>query len=791
MKKFLGTILLALFAVSMMAQTAKSPVKGNVSYNRQPVPGAVVTAGNAQAITDALGNFDLGKLPRGNYTLTVNSLGFELYSTPLSVGSAASALQVQLNPSSLYLQPLEVKSVRAAELAPFAKTNISKAEIEKNNLGQDIPFLLNQTPSVVVNSDAGNGVGYTGIRIRGSDATRINVTLNGIPYNDFESLGTYFVDLPDFASSLSSIQIQRGVGTSTNGAGAFGATMNLATNEFNEKAYGELNNSFGSFNTWKNTLKAGTGLIGHHFTVDARLSSITSDGYIERAHSDLKSFYVSGAYITQKSSLRLNIFSGKEKTYQAWYGVPESELATNRRTNPAGTEKPGTPYDNQTDNYWQTHYQLFYNHSFSNRLSFNTAVFLTRGRGYYEEYKAGQDYSKYGLPNVTVGNVVVTSTDLVRQRWLDNYFYGQIASLQYKTATDELTFGGGWTRYDGKHYGNITWMKTGTVPPNYRYYDYPATKSDLNLYTKWQHQLSASWLGFADLQYRHVNHDMKGFEGSPTLNVNRSFDFVNPKAGITYHKDGLQAYFSYALGHKEPNRDDFQASPVSQPKQETMHDFELGIEQRKGQYYFGANVYYMNYRDQLVLTGAINDVGSYTRTNIPNSYRLGIELQGGASLASWLRFNANLALSRNKIGSFTEYIDNYDNGGQNPVAHKDADISFSPNIIAAGTITLKPVQAVEINLLSKYVGKQYMDNTQNEQRKLSAYFTEDLQAVWTIRHVVFKEWKLTAQVNNLFNRMYEPNGYTYSYIYNNSLSTENGYYPMAGTNFMVGLNIKL
>lgn len=791
MKKFLGTILLALFTVTLMAQTAKSPVKGNVSFDHQPVAGAVVTAGNAQAITDALGNFDLGKLSRGNYVLTVNSLGFELYSTKFPVGSGPANLQVLLKPTSLYLQPLEVKSVRAAELAPFAKTNISKPEIEKNNLGQDIPFLLNQTPSVVVNSDAGNGVGYTGIRIRGSDATRINVTLNGIPYNDFESLGTYFVDLPDFASSLSSIQIQRGVGTSTNGAGAFGATMNLATNEFNEKAYGELNNSFGSFNTWKHTLKAGTGLIGHHFTVDARLSSITSDGYIERAHSDLKSFFVSGAYITQKSSLRLNIFSGKEKTYQAWYGVPESELATNRRTNPAGTEKPGTPYDNQTDNYWQTHYQLFYNQSFSNRLSFNTAVFLTRGRGYYEEYKAGQSYAKYGLPNVIVGGVAVTSTDLVRQRWLDNYFYGQIASLQYKTSADELTFGGGWTRYDGKHYGNISWMQTGTVPPGYRYYDYPATKSDLNIYTKWQHKLAANWLGFADLQYRHVNHDMKGFEGSPTLNVNRSFDFVNPKAGITYHKDGLQAYLSYALGHKEPNRDDFQASPVSQPKQETMHDFELGIEQRRGQYFFGANLYYMNYRDQLVLTGAINDVGAYTRINIPNSYRLGIELQGGASLASWLRVNANLALSRNKIGSFTEYIDNYDNGGQNAVAHKDADISFSPNIIAAGTITIRPVQAVEINLLSKYVGKQYMDNTQNEQRKLNAYFTEDLQASWAIRHVLFKEWKLTGQVNNLFNRMYEPNGYTYSYIYNNGLSTENGYYPMAGTNFMLGLNIKL
>jgi len=785
-------MLLASLIHFLHAQTAKSPVRGHVSASPAiPVAGALVSAGPYQTTTDDQGNFDLGRMAAGSYTITVSSLGYHNYAAPLKLSGAAVQLEIVMSAAPLYLQPLELRSVRASEHAPFAKTNLGKAAIEKNNLGQDIPFLLNQTPSVVVNSDAGNGVGYTGIRIRGSDATRINVTLNGIPYNDFESLGTYFVDLPDFASSLSSIQVQRGVGTSTNGAGAFGATLNLATNEYNEKAYGELNNSFGSFNTWKNTLKAGTGLLGGHFTLDARLSRVSSDGYIERASSDLKSFYLSTAYIGKTSSLRLNIFSGKEKTYQAWYGVPESELATNRRMNPAGTEKPGTPYDNQTDNYTQTHYQLFFNDALSSRWSFNTAVFLTRGKGYYEEYKAGQAYADYGLPNVTVGSTITTKTDLVRQRWLDNYFYGQIASLQYKGDKDELTFGGGWTRYDGKHYGTIVWMKTGSVSKDYRYYDYPAVKSDLNLYTKWQRRLSEQLLGFADLQYRHVDHNMKGFEGSPALTVDRNLDFVNPKAGITYHDHGFQAYLSYALGHKEPNRDDFQASPASQPKPETLHDFELGIENSMAGWSVGANIYYMNYVNQLVLTGKINDVGSYTRINIPRSYRLGIELQAAVRPEPWMNLSGNLTISRNKIKSFTEYIDNYDTGGQNAIAHSNTDISFSPAVIGAATITIIPAQQFEISLLSKYVGRQYMDNTQNMARSLRAYFTEDLHLNWTVRKFIFGEWKIMAQLNNLFNRKYEPNGYTYSYVYNNQTSTENGYYPMAGRNFMVGVSVRL
>lgn len=793
MKKFLGITMLTLITLIAFAQTHKSLIQGRITekITQTPVAGATVSLGNRKTLTDEQGRFSFGRVNQGVYTFWVNSLGFRDHTETISVIQTDTRIEIELTPAALFLQPLELKAVRASNKAPFAKTTISKEEIAKANLGQDISFLLNQTPSIVVNSDAGNGVGYTAMRIRGTDATRINVTLNGIPYNDAESMGTYFVDLPDFASSVNSIQIQRGVGTSSNGAGAFGATLNMSTNEFNEKAYGESNNGFGSFHTIKNTLKAGSGLIDGHFTIDARISRIKSDGFIERAGSDLSSFYFSTAYLNKKSSLRLNIFSGKEKTYQAWYGVPEYLLSTNRRNNPAGTEKPGSPYENQTDNYTQTHYQLFFNHAFSNKWYFNTAAFLSRGKGYYEEYKADQSYSKYGLASVIAGGIPITKTDLVRQRWLDNYFYGQIASIQYKHNRDELTIGGGWSAYDGKHYGNIVWMQTGSVAKDYRYYDLTATKTDVNLYTKWQRQLNANWSSFADLQYRHVKHDMKGFQGSPGLTVSRSFDFINPKAGITYTMNGWQAFFSYALAQKEPNRDDFQAGLTKQPKPETLHDIEVGIERKKSDYHFGANIYYMYYYNQLVLTGQINDVGAYTRINIPHSYRLGIELQGGVALDKWINLSGNLAISKNKVSSFIEYLDNYDTGDQQAVSHQNTDISFSPAIVAGANIRLLPVQHIELSLMSKYVGKQYMDNSQTETRKLNAFFVQDIRASWTIKKLFFTEWNIIGQVNNLFNKKYEPNGYTYNYIYNNTLTTENGYYPMAGTNVMVGVNIKL
>ncbi len=410
------------------------------------------------------------------------------------------AQEKEVSKDSFYLlTPVEVRAIRASENAPFTKTNLSKKEIAKVNLGQDIPFLLNQTPSVVINSDAGNGVGYTGIRIRGTDATRINVTLNGIPYNDAESQGTFFVNLPDFGSSVNSIQIQRGAGTSSNGAGAFGASINMSTNEVNKEAFAEINNTYGSFNTWKNTIKVGSGLLNDHFTVDARLSNISSNGFIDRAKTNLKSFYLSTAYLSNKTSLRLNIFSGKEKTYQAWNGISEADLKSGNRTiNYAGMEKPGTPYDNETDNYTQTHYQLFFTQQLNKDISFNTALFLTRGKGYYEQYKADKKFVDYGLSNLIIGSTTITRSDFIRQLWLDNDYYGNIFSLQYKKNNTQLIVGGAFTRYDGEHYGKLVWASNGGLPePNYKWYDHDAVKNDFNIYTKWQQNFSTHWNLFA------------------------------------------------------------------------------------------------------------------------------------------------------------------------------------------------------------------------------------------------------------------------------------------------------
>ncbi len=806
MKQILGTIT-ALCTV--LISSAQHTIKGFVLHDQtnQPVEEATVSLEKdgtnlATQSTDDLGYYEFKGLKKnGLYRIIVEHISMQKKIIDVEAENAVTTANVALSNYTYFLEPLEVKSLRASEKAPFAKTNITARELAKSNIGQDLPFLLNQTPSVVINSDAGNGIGYTGIRIRGSDATRINVTLNGIPYNDPESQGSYFVDLPDIASSVNSIQIQRGVGTSSNGAGAFGASLNFSTNEFNENAYGEINNSYGSFNSWKNTVKAGTGLIDDHFTVDARLSRISSDGFIDRASTDMKSLYLSTAYIDKKSTLRFNFLTGKEKTYQAWNGVPESMLASNRTYNSAGTERPDEPYANETDNYIQDHYQLFFNHSFNDYLSFNTALFLSKGRGYYEQYKgvaaetaagstSGTAFANYGLPNPVFGNDTITNTDLVRQLWLDNNYYGQIFSLQYKKNSNQLTLGGGWNRYDGKHFGNIIWAEV-EIPKDYRWYNLNALKTDVNIYTKWQHALSRHLELYADVQYRKVHYTMNGFRNNPAVLVTRDFNFINPKAGITYSYKGLQAFVSYALGNKEPNRDDFEAGKARQPKHETLHDFELGLEKRTIRHSFGATAYYMLYRNQLILTGQINDVGAYTRINVPNSYRVGIELQGKANLANWINAAANLTMSKNKIKRSDEYLDDYDNGGQILIKHKNTDISFSPSVISGITVNLLPIKNGEISFLSKYISRQYLDNTEDISRSLHPYFVQDVRFTYTIKNKPFEECTLIASIYNVFNKKYEPNGYTFSYIYSGKTTTENYYFPMAGTNFMAGINIRL
>ena len=694
----------------------------------------------------------------------------------------------KLTDSIRSLPPLEIKAIRLSEQAPFAKTNISKAQIALNNVGQDIPFLLENTPSVVVHADAGIGVGYTGMRIRGTDATRINFTLNGIPYNDAESMGTFFVNIPDFGSSVNSIQIQRGVGTSTNGAGAFGASVNLMTNEYNPKAYLSLQNTAGSFNSFKNNLVFGSGLINNKFTIDGRVSSIRSDGFIDRANSDLKSFFISSTYWGDKSSLRLNVFSGKEKTYQAWYGVPEELLSTNRTFNPAGTEKAGEPYDNQTDNYQQTHYQLFYNKNINSQWKWNTAFYLTTGKGYFEEYKAGVDFLDY---NIDVTGKTNVPADLVRRRWLDNNFYGQIAALSYVDSLNDLTIGGGWSVYNGLHFGTLPYLSQTFAPANFRYYDNDALKREMNSYVKWERKLTNKVKSFIDLQYRYVSHQMNGFTRNTDLEIERDFNFFNPKMGLSYQAKNVFYYTSVAVANKEPNRDDFEASATEQPKREQLVDWEAGFEIKKPKYAINANFYYMDYKDQLVLTGKINDVGAYTRVNVPKSYRTGLELQVKYAFNKYFNTSYNFNISQNKIEEFTEYIDDYDQFTQVAIPHKNTNIALSPSLVTNRTFNWKPNDKLSFFWTTKYTSRQFLDNTQNENRQLDAFFINDLNAHWTILNKSKFTMLLQLYANNVLDVKYAPNGYTFSYIYDRTLITSNNFYPMAGRNYWISLKIDL
>ena len=723
----------------------------------------------------------------------------------------------EIKKPGLFLEPVEITAIRAGDKMPFTKVMIGAGQIAKMNNGQDLPYILDQTPSVVASSDAGNGFGYTGISIRGTDASRINMTLNGLPYNDAESQAIYFVDLPDFASSTGSIQIQRGVGTSSNGAGAFGASMNFATNIFQPLPYAEFNNSFGSYNSWKNTLKAGSGLIDGHFTVDMRLSRISSNGFIDRASSDLKSAYFSTAYISRKTSLRFNIITGSEKTYQAWNGVPEAKLygdsATLQQEYLDNTGYPGalysTPedsvnlfdskrrtynyftYANQTDNYRQDHYQLFFNQEISSVLQANLAGFLTRGKGYYEEFMNDAYYADYGLSDPEIGDTSLSTTNLIRQRWLSNYFYGGIYSLQYNNKTTDLTLGGGWTEYDGSHYGNVIWAAGGGVPPDYEYYNVPAKKTDFNVYMKWQQQLGKGFSSFADLQWRQVNYWIDGFDNNPSIIVASHYNFINPKAGITYNNGPIQAYFSFARATHEPNRNDFETGLTEEPKPETVNDFELGLSKKTPVYNWGITAYYMLYKNELVLTGKINDVGEYTRTNTPRSWRLGIELQGSIKPASWIQASGNLTISQNKISNYTSYVDDYDNGGQVSTTYKETDMALSPAVIAAGMISFYPVSGLEISLPGKFVGNSYLDNTQSKDRRITNYYIQQLRVIYSLKIKSTAGVDLIFYLNNVFNKHYESTGYTYGYYSGGVLVNENFLFPQAGTNFIFSVNIRI
>ncbi|MFM9911486.1 MAG: TonB-dependent receptor [Chitinophagaceae bacterium] len=787
MRKLLLGICFSLLNQIVLSQVISGKVVD--ASTGSPIPSVTVELDNQHSvITNESGLFIFSKLKSGNYQLRLSSIGYKSFE--IFASTKETPLVLKMDQWKLFMQPIEVKAVRAGDKAPFAKTTLTKKEIEKLNLGQDLPFILNQTPSVVINADAGNGVGYTGIRIRGTDATRINMTINGIPYNDAESQGLFFVNLPDIASSVNNIQIQRGVGTSSNGTGAFGATINFSTNEVNTIPYAEINNSYGSFNTWKNTFKVGSGLLSDHFTIDARLSNISSDGYVDRASSKLSSFYLSGAFLNEKTSIRLNIFSGKEKTYQSWYGITEADLMNNRSFNSAGTERPGAPYDNETDNYKQDHYQLFMNHQLNKNIAVQTALYLTKGKGYYEQYKAAQEFSKYGLNDMIIATDTISKTDLIRQLWLDNNFFGQVFSLQYKKNKNQLTIGGGWSRYNGNHFGEIIWAAAG-VPDRYKWYNHDAYKTDFNAYAKCQFSLSPGISLFADLQYRRIFYNIDGFRDNPTIKIKENYSFLNPKLGVNYSIQNYQLFLSYSLGQKEPNRDDFEAGTDQLPKSEKLHDIELGVEKKTLHYNWGATFYYMRYKNQLVLTGKVNDVGAYTRSNIPVSYRLGLEIQGKAVATNWLNLAGTFTISRNEVKNFVEFYDDYDNGGQKKINHGTTSIAYSPTVVAGVTVNFIPVRNLEISLPGKYVSRQYLDNTSNKARSLKEFYVQDLRIGYTLYKSLFKETTFVLQLINVFDKRYEPNGYTFTYQYGGVITTENYYFPMAGRNFMIALQVRL
>lgn len=793
---------------------AQFNISGTVSENNKNLSGATIRLkGKAVVSTSENGRYELKNLPAGSYTIVASFLGYQSEEKTINL-QANVTLDFKLSPFIFLANEIIVSATRAATNAATTFKNIDKETIEKNNFGQDLPFLLDNTPGVVITSDAGAGVGYTGIRIRGSDATRVNVTLNGIPYNDSESQGTFWVNMPDFASSVDNIQIQRGVGTSTNGAGAFGGSLNIQTTVGETEPYAELNNTSGSFNTWKNTVKVGTGLINNKWSFDGRLSRIKSDGFIDRAASNLKSYFLSGAYHGRTDLLRINVFSGSEKTYQAWNGIPESRLrgdvagmnayidrnglnpvdAANLLNSGSRTYNSFT-YKDQTDNYWQDHYQLLYAKQFNEKFSFNGALHYTAGKGYYEEFKEGQKLTSYGLQPVVIGGTTISRTDLVRRRWLDNDFYGFTYGFNYKPSTQfQFTWGGGYNEYKGNHFGQVIYAQYASNGSNDRhYYDNDGFKTDFNSYLKIGFNPIDKLNLFADLQYRRIYYDVLGKDKNILpLNVLDELNFFNPKIGASYFISANSTlYGSFSVANKEPGRDDYiNVNVGTLPKPEKLNNIEAGYRFKGSQLTGGLNIYGMWYKDQLVVTGKINDVGEYFRQNVANSYRQGIELDATYIINNQFSILANASFSRNKIKSFTEFIDDYDNGGQLENIYTNTTISFSPSSILSGELVYNPTKSLALSWQSKSVGQQYLDNTENNARKLNAYWVNNARLGYNLNLKGFKNVNLALLINNVLNKKYESNGYTFGYLSSGALTTENFYFAQSGTNLMLSLNLK-
>lgn len=683
---------------------------------------------------------------------------------------------------SVNLQEVNVVSTRAGKSTPMVFTNMGKSELKGMNIGKDVPTLLQFTPSVLTTSDAGLGIGYTGIKVRGTDPTRINVTANGVPLNDAESAQLYWCNMPDLASSVENVQIQRGVGTSTNGAGAFGATINMQTENIGLTPYAGIDMSGGSYYTHKETFRFGTGLLGGHWGVQGRFSNIGSKGYIDRADARLNSYFLQGGYFSDNTVVKLITFNGTEKTYMAWDYASKADMQKyGRRYNPSGmyTDDKGNTafYDNQTDNYHQQNYQLVWNQTVGGFLNLNATLHYTRGDGYYEQYKTGQKLYKYLLESE-----LGSKSDLIRQKRMNNDFYGAVASLNYNNRRGlTANVGGGWNKYDGDHYGRVVWVRnySGSINPDHEYYRNNAKKTDMNVYGKMNYEFLPGMSAFADLQYRHVGYDMTGTSqefddnGQRPLVLGKQYDFFNPKLGLNYNFDEKNTvYLSYAIAHKEPTRNDFEdmlaeSEPVD-PRQERLNDLEVGWRYESPMFSAGANFYYMDYDNQFVLTGAQDANGEMVARNIKESYRMGIELMAAIRLFKGFDWNINATWSKNRAKNMNlkvidaSWNESYVNVGETHLA-------FSPDFMLNNVLAYE-YKGFKASLMTKYVGEQYMTNSSfrsyidesDNNREVSAmidrFCVTDFDLSYTFRLKGVKSITFGCTVYNLFNEKYETNG---------------------------------
>lgn len=781
LKSLFTAVLSACFIVAQAQFTLSGTVRD--AQSNDPLVNATVQLleNNQNSLTDPLGQFSFSNLNAGSITLRIRFVGYDEFKQVVEL-SADQNVEVKLSASTLS-EEIIVKGTRANEKSPFTFTQVDAPAIQKQNFGQDLPFLLNWTPSLVTTSDAGAGIGYTGLRIRGSDATRINVTINGIPYNDSESQGTYWVDIPDVASSTQSIQIQRGVGTSTNGGSAFGATVNVQTSSLQPDPYANIIVAGGTFNSQRYTARMGSGLINNHWSFDAKVSKILSDGYVDRASSDLSSYYISGAYTSKKTILKAITFGGHERTYQSWYGVDDWTVDTFGRTfNWAGVilDADGNvarTYPNQVDDYRQDHYQLHWTQNLSSYWTSNISLHYTYGRGYYEEYHQDQSLADLGIADYVIRDTTIQAMDVVIRKWLDNKFYGGTFAFIYNKDKSEYTIGGAFNQYGhAKHFGTIEWAEfSEAIIPQQHYYDGQSQKNDFNLYYKHKHNFTEKLSGFLDLQYRMVSYKTSGTENDQTsYNVNENFNFYNPKIGLSYilGNSGL-LYSSFAIANREPNRNDYLDNDVK-PKPEHLENLEVGWRGKFSKHFLDVNYYLMNYKDQLVLTGQIDNTGFPIRANVGKSYRTGIEASATFNFLTNLNWNVNATWAQNKNKDFVTVDEN------NVTTIRNTSIVLSPSWIAGSQLSWTSFKGFNVTWLSKYVSKQYLDNTQDETLTLDEYLINDLRLSYGFSMKEIKNITTSFLLNNIFDTKYASNGYAYGTAY---------YYPQAGRNFMIMLSL--